>query len=183
MENLRLQEDLLKEFKEEKRIINEHLALLDPLAVSLRKPIAARLWSNVVLLIFEALAWLSIVGVIAFCIIRDKIYPFYILARMRTKGAVLGFSNADMNNLYWSVIVFAAIIAVLFFIIARNLGKLRKKNAILQMAGKNIKTVVGEQLKRKAAIETLDQRYFTSFAVPLESSLKIPDTEIPNPAL
>ncbi|MDI9320048.1 MAG: hypothetical protein QM530_06170 [Phycisphaerales bacterium] len=183
MENLRLQEDLLKEFKEEKRLINEHLALLDPLAVSLRKPVVARLWSNVVLLVFEALAWLGIVAVVAFCIIRDKIYPFYILARMRSKSAALGFSNTDMSNLYWSVILFAAIIALLFFIIARNLAQLRKKNAILQMAAKSIKTVVGEQLKRKAAIETLDQRYFTSFVAPFESSLKIPDTEIPNPAL
>jgi hypothetical protein len=126
-ENLRLQEDLIKEFKEGKALINKHLGLLDPLAVSLRKPVATRLLNNVFLLILEALAWLSIVGVISFCIVRDKIYPFYILARIHSKGAELGFSNTDMNNLYWSLIVFASIIAILLFIVARNLAKLRKK--------------------------------------------------------
>lgn len=160
MENLKLQEDLLKEFREEKEMINTQLELLDPLAVSLRKPVAARLWNSIVLLVLEGLSWIGIALVIAFCIIRDKIYPFFILARMRTKGAELGFSNRDMNNIYYSTIVFAVIVALLLFIIARNLAKLRKKNSILQMAGKTIKTVVGEQLKRKAAIDTIDQRHF-----------------------
>lgn len=160
MDHSKLQEDLLKEFKAEKELILEQLALLDPLAVTLRKPIAARVWNSIVFLVLESIIWLGIVAVIAFCFIRDKVYPFYIMARVRSKGAELGFSDRDMNNLYYSVIVFAVIIVILLFIIARSLAKLRKKNKILQIAGKTIKTVVGEQLKRKAAIEAIDQRHF-----------------------
>ncbi|HTN18446.1 MAG TPA: hypothetical protein VL092_12230, partial [Chitinophagaceae bacterium] len=160
MENSRLQDDLLLEFRQEKELINSQLALLDPLAVSLRKPVAARIWSSIVLLVLEGLSWLGIVSVVAFCIVRDNIYPFYILARLRVKGATLGFNERDLNYLYWSVLVFAGIIAVLLFVIARNLARLRKKNAILQMAASRIKTVVGDQLKRKAAIDTIDQRHF-----------------------
>lgn len=160
MENLRLQEDLLKEYRAEKVMVANQLELLEPLAVSLRKPIAARVLNSIVLLFFEALSWLGIATVIGFCIIRDKVYPFYILARLRTKAAELGFSNSDVDAVYWSVLIFAAIIIILLFIVARNLGKIRKKNAVLQLAAKSIKTVVGEQLNRKAAIKVIDQRYF-----------------------
>lgn len=179
MDNSKLQEDLLKEFKAEKELIAEQLSMLDPLAVSLRKPIAARVWNSIVFLILESFTWLSIVAVIAFCVIRDKLYPFYILARMRSKGAELGFSDRDMSNIYYSVVVFAVIIALLLFIIARNLARLRKKNNILQMAGKTIKTVVGEQLKRKAAIDTIDQRHFGILTPEVLPELK--PTEVINP--
>lgn len=181
MERSRLQDDLLGEFRQEKELINEQLGLLDPLAVSLRKPAAARLLNSIVLLTLEGLSWLTIVAVVAFCIIRDKIYPFYILARIKTKGSLLGFSDKDMNNLYWSVLVFAAIIAFLLFIIARNLAKLRKKNTILQMAGKTIKTVVGGHLKRKAGIEAIDQRHF-GILDPLPLT-EMKSTTVPNPGL
>lgn len=160
MENTRLHEDLLREFKQEKEMVNAHLALLDPLAVSLRKPVASRIFNSIVLLVLEGLSWLGLITVVAFCIVRDKIYPFYILARMRSKGTAMGFSARDVDSLYWSVVVFAAIIGLLLLVVARNLSRLRRKNAILQMAAVRIKTVVGEQLKRKAAIDTIDQRHF-----------------------
>lgn len=181
MENTRLQDDLLQEFKEERKLIDTQLELLDPLGVSLRKPAAARVLNNIFLLILEGLGWLSIFTMVAFCIIRDKIYPFYILARMKTKGPQLGFSDRDMGNIYNSTIVFAVIIAILLFIITRNLARIRKKNTILQMAGKTIKTVVGEQLKRKAAIDAIDQRHF-GILEPLPIP-EIKSTNVPNPGL
>jgi hypothetical protein len=181
MESSRLQDDLLLEFRQEKEMLSSQLTLLDPLAVSLRKPAAARIWSSIVLLVLEGLSWLGIVTVVAFCIIRDNIYPFYILARLRVKGSSLGFSERDMNNLYWSILVFAGIIAFLLLIIARNLARLRKKNAILQMAASRIKTVVGEQLKRKAAIDTIDQRHFGILETLPVAELK--STTVPNPGL
>lgn len=179
MENSKLQEDLLREFKEEKEMINAQLALLDPLAVSLRKPIATRVLNSLVLVAFEALSWLGIATVIAFLFIRDKVYPFYILARMRSQGAKLGFSDRDMTNIYNSIIVFGVIICLLLLIIARNLARIRKKNNILQMAGKTIKTVVGEQLKRKATVDTIDQRHFGILdPIPVPESKA---TQVPNP--
>jgi hypothetical protein len=180
MDHSKLHEDLLKAFKEEKELIVEHLSLLDPLAVSLRKPIAARVWNSIVFVILESIIWLSILAVIAFSVLRDKVYPFYILARLRTKGAELGFSDRDMNNLYYVTLVFAVLIVLLLFIIARNLAALRKKNNILQLAGQTIKTVVGEQLKRKATIEAIDQRHFGILTPEVIPDLKA--TEVINPA-
>ena len=183
MESTRLQDDLLHEFRQERELISAQLELLDPLAVSLRKPVAARIWSSLVLLLLEGFSWIGIAATIAFCIIKDKIYPFYILSRLRIKGPSLGFSDRDMNNLYWSIVVFSAIICVLLFVVARNLARLRKKNAILQVAAASIKTVVGEQLKRKAAIEAIDQRHFGILEpLPLPVT-EIKSTTVPNPGL
>ncbi|MBL7711874.1 MAG: hypothetical protein JNL13_05405, partial [Chitinophagaceae bacterium] len=50
---------------------------------------------------------------------------------------------------------------------------------ILQMAASRIKTVVGDQLKRKAAIDTIDQRHFG-----ILEPLPVPElksTVVPNP--
>lgn len=179
MENSRLQDDLLKEFKQEREMIVTQLDLLDPLAVSLRKPAAARVLNSIFLLVLEGLTWLSIVGVASFCIVRDNIYPFYILARLRTKADSIGFSARDVNFLYWSIVGFATIIAFLLFIIARNLAHIRKKNAILQMAANRIKIVVGEQLKRKAAVDAIDQRHF-GILEPLPLP-ELKSTTVPNP--
>lgn len=179
MESTRLHDDLLREFRQERELINAQLELLDPLAVSLRKPVAARIWSSIVLLVLEGLSWLGIAGVIAFCLVRDKIYPFNVLARLRIKGSSVGFTESDMNSLYWSVVVFAGIIGILLYVIARNLARLRKKNAILQMASSRIKTVVGEQLKRKAAIEAIDDRHF-GILEPLPVN-DLGSTVVPNP--
>jgi hypothetical protein len=72
------------------------------------------------------------------------------------------------------------LIVLLLFIIARNLAALRKKNNILQLAGQTIKTVVGEQLKRKATIEAIDQRHFGILTPEVIPDLKA--TEVINPA-
>lgn len=177
-----LQDDLLKEFRAEKELIDRQLTLLDPLAVSLRKPIAARILNSFILLVLEGLCWLGISTVVAFCIVRDKLYPFYILARLRVKGASLGYTAKDIDALYYSIIILAAIICLLLFIIARNLSRLRRKNAILQLAGLQIKSLVGEQLERKAAIEAIDQRHFGILdTMPTVEPAPLKSTTIPNP--
>lgn len=160
MDNLRLQDDLLMEFKAERDMVNEQLDLLDPLAVLLRKPIATRILHKGIILFFEIMAWLCALAMIAFCVLRDKIYPFHILARIRSKGSDYGFTNTDVQQLYWSFTVFAVFIAVLFVVVARILAKLRQKNTIIQMAAARIKTIVGQDLKRKAVISTIEQRHF-----------------------
>lgn len=177
-----LQDDLLKEFRAEKELIDRQLTLLDPLAVSLRKPIAARILNSFILLALEGICWLGISTVVAFCIVRDKIYPFYILSRLRVKGVSLGYTAKDIDALYYSIFILAAIICLLLFIIARNLSRLRRKNAILQLAGLQIKSLVGEQLQRKAAIEAIDQRHFGILdTMPKVESVPLNSTTIPNP--
>lgn len=160
MEHSRLQDDLLLEFKTERDLINEQLDLLDPLAVLLLKPVATRILHKGVIILMEIIAWACALTMVAFCLFRDKIYPFHILARLRTKGADYGFTNTDVQELYWSLTLFAVVVALLFVIIARVLAKLRQKNSIIQMASNRIKTIVGQDLKRKAAISTIEQRHF-----------------------
>jgi hypothetical protein len=160
MESSRLQDDLLLEFRAERDMINTQLELLDPLAIALRKPVAVRLLHKGILIALEGLCWAGAAASVAFCIFRDQIYPFYLLKRLRIKGADTGFSERDTLYLYWSVTVFALTIAVLLLIIARNLSRLRRKNSIIQLAAKHIKTVTGQHLSRKAAIDTIEQRHF-----------------------
>ncbi len=160
MEHSRLQDDLLQEFRAERDLVNEQLDLLDPLAVLLLKPIATRILHKGVIILLEIIAWLCSIIMIVFCVFRDKIYPFHILARMRIKGTEYGFTNTDVQELYWSLTLFAIVIALLFVVVARILAKLRQKNSIIQMASGRIKTIVGQDLKRKAAISTIEQRHF-----------------------
>jgi hypothetical protein len=63
---------------------------------------------------------------------------------------------------YFSIAVhcLAAFTGILFFIMARMTRRIRLKNNILSLAGKNMKELVGQHLKRKAAIESIEQRHF-----------------------
>lgn len=160
MENTRLQDDLLREFKNEKEMILVQLEKLVPLGVALRKPVAARVLNKILLLSTELFFYLMAVGALAFIVFRDRLYPFYLLSRLRLRPESMGFSKRDVEALYWSIPALAALLALCCLIIARCLSRIRRKNAILQMAGRDIKEIVGEHLKRKAAIETIDQRHF-----------------------
>lgn len=160
MENTRLQDDLLREFKEEKEMILVQLEKLVPLGVALRKPVAARVLNKILLLSTELFFYLMAAGAVAFIVFRDRLYPFFLLSRLRLRPESTGFTRPELEALYWSVPVLAILLMLCFLIIARCLNRIRRKNAILQMAGRDIKEIVGEQLKRKAAIETIDQRHF-----------------------
>jgi len=160
MERSRLQDDLLLELRAERDMINEQLELLDPLGVALRKPVAARLLHKGILIVLECLCWLGLCGVLLFCAFRNTIYPFYLLDRIRLKGPAIGLSVTDIQYLYWSVTFFAVVTGLLLFVLARNLSRLRRKNAIIQLAAKHVKTVVGQHLHRKATIDNIEQRHF-----------------------
>ncbi len=181
-EATKLKEDLLLEFAEEKKMVNQHLSMLDPLALNLRKPIVSRIWSNFQLYLFEALILLSIVGILAFCFLRDTLYPFYVLARLRAKTLELDISKHDMEGLYLSIYAIAAIMIFLLFILGRCLSKIRKKNTVLQQAAKDMKTIVGDLLKRKAAIEILEQKYLLQTDQVQDLNQLNNATSAPNPA-
>lgn len=160
MENIRLQDDLLREFRDEKEMIAAQLDKLVPLGVALRKPVAARVLNKILLLSSEVFFYLVAAASITFIVFRDRLYPFYTLSRLRLRPEGIGLSSREVEALYWSVPIFAVVIALSFLIIARCLNRIRRKNAILQMAGRDIKEIVGEHLKRKAVLETIDQRHF-----------------------
>jgi len=160
----RLQEDLLNDFKEQKQVIIEQIELFDPLATSLRKPVARRLASKGLLIIAEVFCYLMCLGAITFTIFMNLIYPFTSLMNVRYLHNVNDFILLKEAE-YFSIAVhcMSALIAILFFLIARMTKRIRLKNNVLSLAGKNMKILVGQHLKRKAAIESIEQRHLLDF--------------------
>lgn len=181
MTSNRLQDDLIKDFKEQRRVIYEQVELLDPLASSLRKPAAQRLISKGALIFAEIICYLLAIGVVGLAIFMDKIYPFYVLSEIRYKSdfkKLLGWVNIEAFNI--SIYVLFGIIVLLLYILARAARGFRLKNDILNLAGKNIKIVIGQHLTRKAAIDTIEQRHFKELPNEhLEEGVKV--NEVPNP--
>ena len=176
MATTRLQDDLLREFREAKRMIQSQINEFEPLAVSLRKPAAQRLAAKGLILTGEALCWLAFLGSIALCIFLNKLYPSYLLFEIRQpRYANLGLQNIQF--LQWMVYGIIGLNGLTFLLLARSLARIRQKNAILHMAGARIKTLVGQHLQRKAAIDAIEQRHFNE--LPGYDSTNI--NEIPNP--
>lgn len=179
MASSRLQDDLLNDFREQKKTILEQIELFDPLATSLRKPAAQHLMSQGGIIIMEVLCYLLCLTSIAFTVLMDRIYPFTVLW-----DGKFGSRFSDLSHLTepqaFNIAVhgLGCFIAFLFLVLARATGKIRSKNKVLQLAGKNIKQLVGQHLNRKASIEAIEQRHFTELPS-LEESVRV--TEVPNP--
>lgn len=160
MKPLNLQEDLIRDFQDQKKTINEQVALIDPMATSLRRPAARRLFHAGFIMVMEALCWLCFLGGIAFLLFADKLYPFYQLNQMLHNQALKAqYPEQDLKVLYWSIKGMALLVSILFLLIARMLGTIRLKNSVLHVAGRNMKLLVEQLLKRKAAMEFLQQRH------------------------
>ncbi|XZF14271.1 hypothetical protein ACTHGU_21025 [Chitinophagaceae bacterium MMS25-I14] len=160
MANTRLQDDLIQEFRAEKRLITEQLQLFDPLSDSLRKPAAQRLLHKGLLIFLEIINYLISLGCIAVIVFMDKLFPFYMITDLRAKGIKSGYSIYETEVLFFTVTGMIALIALLFFMLGRSARRVRLKNSIINLAGKHIKTVVGQHLTRKAAIDAIEQRHF-----------------------
>lgn len=164
----RLQEDLLQEFKEERRMIVNQIELFDPLASSMRRPAAQRLFSKGALIFLELFVWLAFFGTIALGFLLKKLFPYYVLGQLQARATEAGIGRYNADALYWGVIGLIAGAALLWLIIARMIRRIRLKNDILHLAGSRIKTLVGQHLERKAAIDAIEQRHF----------LEIPATDV-----
>lgn len=175
MPTTRLQDDLLHEFREEKRMIQAQIDDFNPLALSLRKPAAQRLASKGLILFGELLCWALFLAAIATCVFLHRLYPFYELFSMRLVKLI---DPQDIQALQWSIYVLIGLSGLLFVLIARSLARIRQKNDILNMAGSRIKTLVGQHLQRKAAIDAIEQRHFNELPV----HTKVDANDVPNPA-
>jgi len=155
-----LKDDLLQEFREERIMINEQIELLDPLATSLRKPAAMRLLSSGTLIIAEASCYIISAGGLAFIAFMHEIYPFSVMGDI-FYNPELRNKAGNLNMLYFILAVYglAAVAVLLVFVVGRMAREIRLKNDILHMAGKDIKTIVGQHLERKAAHDTIEQRH------------------------
>ncbi len=182
MTSTRLQDDLLRDFKEQKKMVYEQVELLDPLGTSLRKPAAQRLASKGGLIFAEILCYLLAVGIITFLFFMDKIYPFYIIADLRNKPDYrsLGWINIEV----FTIVIYAlfVVMALMFYGFALAARAFRLKNDILHLAGKSIKEIVGQHLKRKAAIDAIEQRHFLELPNEhLEEGVRVRVNDVPNP--
>jgi hypothetical protein len=173
-----LNDDLLRDFKEQKEMIYEQVELFDPLGTRLRRPAAVRLVSKTALIITEIFCYLLALGTIAAGVFLDKLYPFYILSEIRNnKGyANLGWQNLEYFNL--AIYCLLGIITIMFYLLGRCMRQIRLKNDILHFAGKQMKELVAQHLKRKAAIEIIEQRHFVELP-PLPYEMNV--NRVPNP--
>jgi hypothetical protein len=184
MSNNRLQDDLLHDFKEQKRMIELQLEVFNPLGIELSKPAAVRLVHKGLFIFTEIACYLLSVGFIVLIAFLNKTYPFFLLNELRTNKEYsnLGWMNVEALNI--SVYALLGIMAIMFFGIARAMRSIRLKNDILHFAGKHIKTMVGQHLQRKAALETLTQRHFLELP-PLPGDIvdlpSINVNNVPNP--
>lgn len=180
MTSTRLQDDLLRDFKEQKKMIYKQVELLDPLATSLRKPAAQRLISKGALIFSEVLCYVLFLGIIAFMVFMDKIYPFYILSELRFKSEFRQLGWINIQAFVFSFYVIVGLVGILILSLGRAARAFRLKNDILNLAGKNIKLVIGQHLERKASIDSIEQRHFLELPNEhLEEGVSIND--IPNP--
>ncbi len=156
----RLQEDLLKDLESQKQNLNDQIALLDPLAASIHRPAYKRLLSSGFSIFLEILIYVAALGAIAYAIFYNKLTPFYRLSSVLNLGINEKLlSNFQANKITWGIQGMAIVIAVLLFFIARLMSKIRQKDAVLDISAKNMKQLVQGNLKRRAALESLTQRY------------------------
>ncbi len=177
----RLQDDLLQDFKEQKRLLTEQIELFDPLATCLRKPAAQRLMDKGGLIVAETFCYLLSTSALAFTIMMNMVYPFGPLNNVRYLRSVANFRQLTEAE-YFSIAVhgMGILIALLFFILARTTRRIRLKNDILNLAGKNIKELVGQHLQRRAAIEAIEQRHFQELPT-FEQQAPVRVNTVPNP--
>lgn len=180
----RLQDDLLHDFKEQKKMIELQLEVFNPLGIELSKPAAVRLVHKGLLIFTEIVCYLLSVGVVALAVLLPKTFPFGILQELRSSKEFTGLSSLNIEVLNVSVYAMLGVIAILFFSVARAMRSIRLKNDILHFAGKHIKTMVGQHLQRKAAIETVTQRHFLELPPLPGDIVSVPTVhvnEVPNP--
>ena len=184
MTNVRLQDDLIREFRAEQAFTTAQLNVFDPLATQLRQPAARRLLSAGLLLLVEVFFYLLALGGIAIFIFRSQLYPFYLLQRFQRPEfeTLIGRGNvANLEILVWCLL---GGIVLLCFWVARAVRKIRLKNAVLARTGGVVKGFVGELLQRRAAMTTIEQRHYEVLPM-VHTQSSIADNQgvnaVPNP--
>jgi hypothetical protein len=177
-----LRDDLLVEFREEKAMVHEQVRLLDPLATALRKPAARRIVNKMLLVVVEIFCYLLCIGALASIFLINNIEPFSFLMQTLGSGAN-AIAKGVFNISYIQMVLYSAlaVTAIFSYATGRMAGRIRQKNNILQLANKNIKVIMEQQLRRKAAIEAIEQRHLTGLPDGNESIFRVPVNDVPNP--
>jgi hypothetical protein len=160
-----LEDDLLQEIKEERRIIYEQIEVLDPLSVALRKPIAQRLMHTTLLTLAEIVCYLLAVGGIIFAAVAHTIYPFSVLAKVYNSKTLMNkLGSADVDHFALAVYAVMVLCILLIFLVGRMAHDIRKKNQVLHLAGMDVKEMMAAHLDRKAAIDYLEMKHELDFS-------------------
>ena len=155
-----LVEHLIKDFQEQKATLKAQIELIDPIAASIRKPAATRLFHSGSLILLEFIMWILALFSIAFILFFDKLAPFFYLSQIANDSTVLEkYQQQDLITLAWYIKGLIVVLVLAFIWIARMLSKIRLKNSILNITGKSLKHVVEGLLQRKAAMENLELKY------------------------
>lgn len=170
MTNSRLHEDLMKDFQDQKISVKEQMELIEPLVATLHQPAYKRMLHSGFSVFLSILLWIAAAGLIVYAIFYYKLPPFDLLKPLISLGMHQGdFTDFELNAVAWSVQGLIILIAVLLAIVARMLARIREKNVLLHAAAKGMKQLAEAQLKRKAAIESIEQRYLAELPTDQES--------------
>ena len=160
-----LEDDLLNELKQERRMIYEQIEVLDPLSVALRKPVAQRLMNTTLLTLAEILCYLLAISGILFAAMAHTIYPFSLLAKVYASKTVMSkLGESDVNHFALALYAVMALCILLIFLVGRMARDIRKKNQILHLAGMDVKEMMAAHLDRKAAIDYLEVKHEFDFS-------------------
>jgi hypothetical protein len=158
--NFNLYKDLINNFHQHDKSNHDQIALLEPLAASMKSGSIQRLLQSWFLIFMEVVLWILVATSILAVIFTDKIYPFSFLNKISFNQLNLEtYGEQDFEMLYLGTKALFVIIAILFVVVARMIASIRKKNQVLSLAAKNMKKIGEQLLKEKSNITTLYNKY------------------------
>jgi hypothetical protein len=162
MPELRLQEDLLKAFRDERAMLDEQIALIEPLAKNLSRPAISRWARRGVGFVGEVICWILAVALIVGCFLLNKIPPFYLLFELNRSQIEQTLGARPIQMLQWGVYGLIIVIAILLVILARTIARVHRRNDLLHQAVSRIQKILDQNKKRKQSLEELEQKHFGS---------------------
>lgn len=172
MPQTELLKNLISDFQKQKKETQIQIQLIDPIATSIRRPAANRLLNKSMLIVGEILMYALFVLFLGFTFLANHI-PFFDTWDKVTHLTEVKDSVIE-NDLLWFEIIYKGsflLLSLLFLWIGRMLSNFRKKNDVLQLAAKNMNTIVEKLLNRKVEIEQLEHEYDGILSVDAEGEI------------
>lgn len=152
--------DVLDDIKWEKENINKQMELLQPMINALHKSRGAKLVSSSAYFISELIVWIGIIAAIAWLAFMFIIPPFFDLSNIIYDAKQTGkYTQQTLDTVEWSVRALLVLIIIFLFIIARQLAKLRNKNALSHVAGRTIADMQKKLQERIDKLNAFESKY------------------------
>lgn len=168
MAELRLQDELLKRFREERALIDSQISLLEPVSSALSRPAILR-WANRGLgFVSEMFCWLVCAALIVSCFFLKNIFPFYLLFELDRNQYQESLGRQSIQALQWGVYGLIILSALLFAVLARSISRIHHRNDLLHQAAVRINKLLDQNKKRQKELQALDERHFGNPSSPTE---------------